>query len=190
MNIFHGTYCISYVRERFSCLYVYCGNIVNCVYYVQLALRLLWADFVDLCQMLYVCKKMSLCCLDVCKINVFPWWRHQMETFSASAALCAGNSPAPHKGQRRWALIFSLICAWTNGWVNNRDAVDLRRHCAHCDVIVMCLFIVGAITHARNSLLPQPKELCNVHWTSGDYLVICLLNLLIIETEWRIYVSV
>ena len=22
-----------------------------------------------------------------------PWWRHQMETFSASLALCAGNSP-------------------------------------------------------------------------------------------------
>ena len=23
----------------------------------------------------------------------FPWWRHQMETFSALLALCAGNSP-------------------------------------------------------------------------------------------------
>ena len=31
------------------------------------------------------------------------WWRHQMETFSALLALCAGNSPvpvnSPHKGQ-------------------------------------------------------------------------------------------
>ena len=25
--------------------------------------------------------------------NRFPWWRHQMETFSALLALCAGNSP-------------------------------------------------------------------------------------------------
>ena len=25
-----------------------------------------------------------------------------------------------HKGQWRGALMFSLICAWINGWVNNR----------------------------------------------------------------------
>ena len=24
---------------------------------------------------------------------VLPWWRHQMDTFSALLALCAGNSP-------------------------------------------------------------------------------------------------
>ena len=42
-----------------------------------------------------------------------------------------------HKGQRRGALMFSLICAWINGWVNNREAGDLRRQLAHYDVIVM-----------------------------------------------------
>ena len=25
---------------------------------------------------------------------LFPWWRHEMETFSALLAICAGNSPA------------------------------------------------------------------------------------------------
>ena len=25
----------------------------------------------------------------------WPWWRHQMEIFSASLAICAGNSPVP-----------------------------------------------------------------------------------------------
>ena len=35
------------------------------------------------------------------------------------------------------ALTFSLICARINGWVNNREAGDLRRHPTHCDVIVM-----------------------------------------------------
>ena len=73
-----------------------------------------------------------------------------METFSALQALCAGNSPVPgeflHKGQWRGALMFSLICARKNGWVNNRDAGDLRRHSAHCDVIVMFL---GEITVAE-----------------------------------------
>ena len=44
---------------------------------------------------------------------------------------------SPHKGQWRGAVIFSFICAWINGWVNNRTAGDLRRHRTHCDVIVM-----------------------------------------------------
>ena len=44
---------------------------------------------------------------------------------------------SPHKGQWRGALMFSLICARINGWVNNREAGDLRRHPVHCDVIVM-----------------------------------------------------
>ena len=43
----------------------------------------------------------------------------------------------PHKGQWRGALMFSLICARINGWVNNREAGDLRCHCAHYDVTVM-----------------------------------------------------
>ena len=44
---------------------------------------------------------------------------------------------SPHKGQWRGALMFSLICAWINGWLNNREAGDLKRHHAHCDVTVM-----------------------------------------------------
>ena len=44
---------------------------------------------------------------------------------------------SPHKGQWRRALMFSLICAWINGWVNNRGVGDLRCHRAHYDVIVM-----------------------------------------------------
>ena len=71
----------------------------------------------------------------------YPWWRHQMETFSALLVLCAGNSPvpvnSPHKGQWRGALMFYLIYAWINDWVNNREAGDLRRHRGHSDVIVM-----------------------------------------------------
>ena len=60
---------------------------------------------------------------------------------SALLAICAGISPipgeSPHKGQWRGALMFSLICVWINGWVNNRKAGDLRRYRAHYDVIVM-----------------------------------------------------
>ena len=58
-----------------------------------------------------------------------------METFFALLAICAGiHRPpvnSPHKGQWRGALIFSLICVWINGWVNNGEAGDLRRFRAH-----------------------------------------------------------
>ena len=63
---------------------------------------------------------------------------------SALLALCAGNSPSPvnspHKGQRRAALTFSLICARRYGWVNNREAGDLRRHRAHYNAIVIAFY--------------------------------------------------
>ena len=65
------------------------------------------------------------------------WTRRHMGTFSALLALCREIHRWPHKGQWRGALIFSLICACTNGWVNNRDAGDLRRHCARGCVTVM-----------------------------------------------------
>ena len=59
-------------------------------------------------------------------ISCEPWWRHQMETFSALLAICVGNSPvpvkSPNKGQWRGALVFSLICVWIDGWVNNHEA--------------------------------------------------------------------
>ena len=63
------------------------------------------------------------------RFHATAWWRHKMETFSALLALCVGNSPvnSPHKGQWRRALMFSLICAWINGWVNNGEAGYLRR---------------------------------------------------------------
>ena len=44
---------------------------------------------------------------------LWTWWRHQMESFSALLAICAGNSPvpvkSPHKGQWRGALIFFYL---------------------------------------------------------------------------------
>ena len=70
----------------------------------------------------------SLICL---RDRYILWWRHQMETFSASLALCEGNPPVTR------ALMLSLICAWTNGRANNRDDSELRRHRAYYGVTVM-----------------------------------------------------
>ena len=43
-----------------------------------------------------------------------------------------------------WCLFF--ICAWINRWVNNREAGELRRHCAHYDVTVMPPFNMTRVT--------------------------------------------
>ena len=42
-----------------------------------------------------------------------------------------------HKGKWRGALMSSLICGRMNGWANNREDGDLRRHRPHYDVTVM-----------------------------------------------------
>ena len=54
---------------------------------------------------------------------------------------------SPHIGQWHGALMFSLICAWINSSVNNREAGDLRCHRAHYDVILMHVVIVLASKH-------------------------------------------
>ena len=47
--------------------------------------------------------------------------------------------PHPPTKDNDGALVFSLICAWIIGWVNNREAGDLRRHRTDYDVTVMRL---------------------------------------------------
>ena len=77
---------------------------------------------------------------DVIKWKYFPrywsfvWWIHRSLVNS------------PHKGKWRGALMFSLFCVWISGWVNNREAGDLRRYRAHYDVNVMvvsCAFFLA-----------------------------------------------
>ena len=88
-----------------------------------------------------------------------PWWCHQMETFSALLALGMGNSPVTGEFPSQWLVarnfqMFSLICAWTNGWVNNQDAGDLRRHRDHYDVTVMtCGFLERTAIVTSNSIV-------------------------------------
>ena len=83
--------------------------------------------------------------------RVTQWWRLTLAAVTAACNVTMTSwnwnifvrelhrSPvnSPHKGQWRGALMFSLICAWTNSWGNNGDAGDFRHHRAHYDVIVM-----------------------------------------------------
>ena len=97
-----------------------------------------------------------------CWISLSSWWRNQMETFSVLLAFCAGNSP--HKGQWRGALMFSLICAWINGWINNHEAGDLGRHRAHYDFIVMYWLLQGSSPHFGKDHTPDTVPNKIISW--------------------------
>ena len=49
-------------------------------------------------------------------------------------------------GQSHGALMFSLICDWTNGWRNSRDTGDLKRHGAHYDVSTVTLTMLTSVS--------------------------------------------
>ena len=64
-------------------------------------------------------------------------WKHFPRYWPFVRGIHRSPVNSPHKGQWRGALMFSLIYARIDGWVNNREAGDLRRHHAHHDVTVM-----------------------------------------------------
>ena len=84
-------------------------------------------------------------------------WKHFPRYWPFVRGIHRSPVNSPHKGQWRGALMFSLICLWINGWVNNREAGDLRRYRAHSDVTVMnnhnsmkIIFIAGFQNTLRN----------------------------------------
>ena len=90
---------------------------------------------------------------------------------------------SPHKGQWRGALIFSLICAWTSGWVNYREAGDLRRHRAHYDVTVNIGENIAGIY--MELVIPQNKAQQNknerIYWGTCFTHMAPLLNQLLVN---------
>ena len=64
-------------------------------------------------------------------------WKHFVRYWPFVRGIHRSAVNSPHKGQWRGALMFSLICAWINGCVNDGEAGDLRRHRVHYDVTVM-----------------------------------------------------
>ena len=64
-------------------------------------------------------------------------WKHFPRYWPFVRGIHRSPVNSPHKGQWRGALMFNLICARINVWVNNREAGDLRRYRTHYDVIVM-----------------------------------------------------
>ena len=105
------------------------------------------------------------------------WWRHQMETFFPLLALCAGNSPVTSElpSQRPMTRSFDFFF-WsvprTNGWVNTREAGDLRRHRGHYDVIVMMIALYALLAicvtfHRSPTFRRSPEVSPYKHWCFG-----------------------
>ena len=63
-------------------------------------------------------------------------WKHFPRHWPFVQGTHPSSVNSPHKGQWCGALMFSLICVWTNGCTNNRNAGNLRQHRAHYDVTV------------------------------------------------------
>ena len=116
-----------------------------------------------------------------------PPWRLMMTSskrnISALLALCAGNSSVtgefPSQGPvtRCFGVFFDL----QNGWVNNRDAGDLRRRRAHYDVIVMFLanFSLASFYNLRLSRLLS----CNISSRCiCAWIILCEDNISLVNT--------
>ena len=124
---------------------------VDCAYLVT---KMLVAGFLHESQLIYPAARMRACRKSPTPGGGYPpywlqaqilpkdvlWGCSRANLLADPSWRCTVVSPvnSPHKGQWRGALMFPLICVGINGWINNREAGDLRRHCAHYDVSVMC----------------------------------------------------
>ena len=93
---------------------------------------------------------------------------------------------SPHRGQWRGALMFSLIWAWINRWVNNRETGDWRRHRAHYDVIVMTIITVTVNDFTLNTTNILAQTNITIHVIQHAYKFGCVhfcYNLSIYNTK-------
>ena len=115
-------------------------------------------------------------------------WKHLSRYWPFARGIHTSSVNSPQKGQWRGALMFSLICVWINGWVNNREAGDLRRYRAHYDVIVMICgpqpirsFKLGYVT-GQGSMSPicvgrvsEPGKIAFIKSEKLDNIAVCLI---------------
>ena len=93
-----------------------------------------WIRYAELAHRLPLPQRQSLTSFafprhdDVIQWKYFPRYWPFMRGIHRSPVSC------PHKGQWRGPLMFSLVCALINSWINNREAGDLRGSNAHYDV--------------------------------------------------------
>ena len=78
------------------------------------------------------------------------WRCHQIKTLYTLLVLCL-RIPGEFSLQRPVTQSFSSVYTWTNGWVTNLEAGDLRCSHAHYDIAVMWVLIL--VYHLPVSML-------------------------------------
>ena len=106
-------------------------------------------------------------------------WKHFPRYWPIVWGIHRSPVNSPHKDQWCGALMLSLICAWINAWVNNREAGDLGRRRAHYVVIVMFTGFLRTnfskiwIKLQRSSGMKMDRKIAPAKWPpfcSGLYL--------------------
>ena len=116
-----------------------------------------------------------------------------METLSALLTLCEGNSPVTGESPSQRPV----ICTWTNGWINNRDAGGFRRYRAHYDVIIIKSSAATPFTLLTRNI-PTYAEydtelVSSVHGLNricGTYCRVRPLGVQQLKHEWRLATDV
>ena len=105
-------------------------------------------------------------------------WKHFPRYWPFARGIHRSPVNSPHKGQWRGALVFSLICVWIIGWVNNREAGYLRRYRVHYDVIIM-----GSLSILiKEPFLYAPSQ-C---WWISENTSISVTNLSVYMSRWSV----
>ena len=103
-------------------------------------------------------------------------WKHFPRNWPFVRGIHRSPVNSPQKGQWRGALMFSLIYVWINGWVNNREAGDLRRYLVHYNVAVMTLSICIYMFQSSHLLTPI---LDMINWQDHKCILWCCFLVLI-----------
>ena len=152
----YGKMCVWYMVNHFSFIWIFvkviltltgvCLVLCECLTDIfvinsRLADGLRYASVtMAFCTTLHFCpwiwKRFCFVVVLSCHDDVIKW-KHLPRYWPFVRGIHRSPVNSPHKGQWRGALMFTLICARIKGWVNNREAGDLRRYRGYYDVTVM-----------------------------------------------------
>ena len=99
----------------------------------------------------------------ICVKQYDTWWRHQRfpRYWSFVRGIHRGDRWIPRtkaSDAELWCFLWSA--PWMNGWVNNREAGDLRHHRAHYDVTIMILLWVSPHKKLSTGNISSAVMLC------------------------------
>ena len=111
--------------------------------------------------------------------DVMPW-KHFSHYRPFERRIHRSPINSPHEGPITQALMFSLMLAQTNGWINRRDSGHLICHVAYCGVTAMRKYIIWQHTAPIPLVMINSRQ-CTPWWrhqmeTFSALLALCAGN--------------